>query len=842
MPRQTSTASTSLRFEDVLRLDLYRFVNEVNDIVEMASREFKIEQQLDAIETTWGAFQLEFVPYRASGFKAPPPERKSKPKLVRRTSSSSKSVQDDADVTTESSEILSSPTEQGEGDLLILKMPNTVIESLEEYQLQLQTMAAAGKFVTYFKEKVFEWQLRLGNVDTILKLWITLQRQWCSLESIFLSTPGDIQRQLPSEFQRFQRVDQGIKELFADAQMFPTVLVACCRRDGREQVLRDLQGELEICQKALNQYLDGKKDIFPRFYFVSNASLLEILSNGNSPPRLQPHFGNCFDGIEVFEFESVHPGSGGGNSQQQASSNASSKTPGRASQLGSSSSSEKIAERYLAMAMRSKEGEVVQFSDSHLIHGSVENWFNDLVVVMQDTLRQGIFDAIERSALWGVDCARHTWVFDYPAQVALLSSQVVWTEEVETALEEQENGNEEALKKYWDVSTVRLEELIRLVQGSLPSLDRQKIITLITIDVHARDVVQSLITKKVNSSLDFQWQSQLRYYLTPVATSGGPPRKEVYIKICDFRSFYRYEYVGNCGRLVITPLTARCYVTLTTALRLRLGGAPAGPAGTGKTETTKDLARGMGLQCYVFNCSDQMNYKTMADIFRGLAQTDAWGCFNEFNCISVEVLSVVATQVKTVLDGLVTILGTSARAGTAGSGGADAVASGNHDTTTVAPVVMPPIGTCDFFGKAITLVPTVGFFITMNPGYAGRAELPENLKALFRSCAMIKPDLQPICENMLMAEGFMKARMLSVKFVTLYSLSSELLSKQKHYDWGLRAVKSVLLVVGSMRRALANASEEVVLMQVLRDFNTPRILPADYPVFLGLLNDLFPGQ
>ncbi|RAW32452.1 Dynein beta chain, flagellar outer arm, partial [Phytophthora cactorum] len=815
-----SGGKSLLRFEEVLKLELFRFVNEVNELVEVAAREFKIEQQLQSIDTTWNGFQLEFVPYQTAGSKASSGGD--------HTRGSTISV-DGNDTTSSTTALTEAAAEVLEGDIMILKMPNVVIECLEEHQLQLQTMAATGKFVAYFKDKVFEWQLRLGNVDTILKLWITLQRQWCSLESIFLSSAGDIQRQLPSEYQRFEHVDQEMKELFADARMSPSVLVACCQREGREAVLRDLQVELEICQKALNQYLDGKKDIFPRFYFVSTASLLEILSNGNHPPRIQPHFGNCFDGIESFEFVSAQSAldskssSGGGLSARRMSS-----TPSSAS----------LEERFLAMAMISKEGEVVQFPDSHLIHGTVENWFNDLVFVMQDTLRQKIFEAVESSALWGVDCARHTWVFDYPAQVALLGSQIVWTEEVELALEEFENGTEDAIKKYFDVSTVRLEELIKLVQGQLGALNRQKIITLITVDVHARDVVQSLITKRVSSSLDFQWQSQLRYYTTPVLTSAGQ-KKEVHIKICDFRSFYSYEYTGNCGRLVITPLTDRCYVTLTTALRLCLGGAPAGPAGTGKTETTKDLARGMGLQCYVFNCSDQMNYLTMANIFRGLAQTGAWGCFDEFNRISVEVLSVVATQVKTVLDANTLVVASTNRGQSTGTG--EVGASGGEGSAQQ-PVTMPRTGNCEFFGKTIALVPTVGFFITMNPGYAGRAELPENLKALFRSCAMIKPDLQPICENMLMAEGFLKARMLSAKFVTLYDLSSELLSKQKHYDWGLRSVKSVLLVAGSLRRAHSTLSEETVLMQVLRDFNTPRILPPDYPVFMGLLRDLFPKE
>ena len=125
---------------------------------------------------------------------------------------------------------------------------------------------------------------------------------------------------------------------------------------------------------------------------------------------------------------------------------------------------------------------------------------------------------------------------------------------------------------------------------------------------------------------------------------------------------------------------------------------------------------------------------------------------------------------------------------------------------------------------------TVGIYITMNPGYAGRAELPDNLKALFRPVVMVTPDLAMICENMLMSEGFGKAKLLAKKMTVLYRLAEAQLSKQYHYDFKLRALKSVLVMAGGLKRAAPEYDESTILMRALRDMNMPKFIYADVPV------------
>lgn len=291
---------------------------------------------------------------------------------------------------------------------------------------------------------------------------------------------------------------------------------------GLLEAMENANKMMDDINAGVNSYLERKRLYFARFFFLSNDEMLEILSETKDPLRVQPHLNKCFEGINKLNFN----------------------------------------DELEALGMISIEKEEVAFMEkikTKEARGSVEIW----LLQTEEQMLKAVRNETERSCVNYLQLNRCDWMVRWPGMVVLCVSQIYWGAEIERRFQ-----MKESIREYYEILTEQLKETVTLIRDKgITNLARVTIRALIVIDVHAKDVVEDLAKHNVDSEDDFQWLAQLRYYMIDDA---------VRVKIINASVPFAYEYLGNSDRLVITPLTDRCYRTLMGAYQLHLNGAPEG--------------------------------------------------------------------------------------------------------------------------------------------------------------------------------------------------------------------------------------------------------------------------
>ncbi|KAI8928647.1 hypothetical protein BC831DRAFT_548196 [Entophlyctis helioformis] len=489
----------------------------------------------------------------------------------------------------------------------------TVVKSLANYISTMESdLLTIGMMVS--SKGMDKYVPQLKDLEGKLQAAVGAMREWEQMQPLMINVHGffeseEVRLQLSVELRRFRVFETGYRVIIVNVQkyslfstliaMHPDLPTSVAEiRHGLRKVIDDVQG-----------WLDNKRLVFPRLFFVSDDELLELVSIAKEPSTVQHQLSRYFYFCELTYTTDVN-------------------------------------RDYIVTGIRSAEGETMLFDSYISTRGlGVEQWLAKVEVESQVTLRKIL---ITRMSQLKFEDMHQSWkgiyermVHDTPTQVTQLAFQILRTAELQACIED---DNAPSISEFVNRSQENIHRFITLIrQGEANAAIINNWKSMIAIELYYRDWGQSLHQKRVHETNSFEWLRGIRYYFSE---EDG----QLYVRQYFQQTQYGFEYMGASPRISWSSMSEKCYAAIWSAMEVKMGIAGYGPISIGKTEIFKDFARAVGKFAVFFNCSQGVLPHVLTRLMTGMAMTGCYLLMTYLDKLEENSLATVWQAISTLRD------------------------------------------------------------------------------------------------------------------------------------------------------------------------------------------------
>ena len=675
---------------------------------------------------------------------------------------------------------------------------------LDEQALRTKSLSVVEAAIPHM-ERVKSWMKTLKKADETMRLWLYVQDKYFHLAAIFIH--DEVRVQLPEEGDILDAVKliwDKVMDMAAEGSIFDQLI-----NDDFSQLLEDSRASIEIVQESLMQYLTSKRKGFPRFYFLSDEEIMKMLSDSKDSDSIQKHFSKVFDGLVGLQFGATDADGDASRFIDQSDIIAM-KGAGNES-IGFKKRQFRLRKGVTKQMAADYTGEAMSYINPDVQVLSIDIWLAQVEEEMGNVLKETTDFAIRAYSRM----SKKAWLSRWPLQAVLAVKHIFWTMNVERCIND--GFLENAYNTLSDQHEEDLKETVRLLRLEKNIRQWNSLNSVITMQTYQRDVIKLVRTENVSNITDFSWTSHIRHYYTrPMKMNGIQQPSTLEVALLGVSNKYGYEYLKASSRLVLTPLTLRCFRSLSVAARMKYFGALHGPGGVGKTETIKDYTRLLGRMCLVLNCSDAVTPALTGRIIKGVAASAVAICFDDFNRMSMSVVSVVAQQLGVIRQ------------------------------ATIEAVKEEFL----FEGEKIRINETSYVFLTMNTMVFEKHTVPVSFKTLFRDITLTHPNYGTICEAVLTASGFYYSHEMAKLITSTYDHCAEVFCTDSTHDWSLRPMKAVFRTAADEIRHSVRVSdlkvqkheEKNMIYHSLIRIHEPQFDHFEEVIFRNIVDRVFAGE